>query len=651
MHAQHVAHTRTRRDHSQKELARIALHSTECRMRKMGARELTGYVSQFEMLSDKAGLDTDDREALQAFESGLHPLLYLEVRARQPGTYQQWIEEVIKAQRRWDKKPQRPGEALEYADKGQDGRHEWSVEATRGDTTGATHHHEYARTGPALRKRRTTKTEQEKKLEELRKKAHEYHKKLRPRQTARRLTVEDVPQAPLGEISTPQPRALTPGEEEQLALYGPPDDTWGVPENLELQYPQAPPAEAREQYAGPAHTTGGDWQGEVAAARQELAEVKPWVEHQASPDAMDMLAGRARVAARLRGGAASPPEGGRDLMGTPWDCPNRHLPRVPRRRGRRRGRRGAQPQQEEEGPGGAEEYAGLYVPGEASEYAEGSSVATGRWTPSRVWGQDQEQDELYGPADTNGDANSEQEVEDTIGAPQGIYEDDDDSDRSHEWRFGSDNEDPPATAREEYDDYPELGWNIEDRNSNHGHDWGHGLNGTITGGPVGADPPPNLRPRRGDGRPETPPHVTRAVDEAWNAYLQREGRPAQPRYWAPRTTDEEDKSRWIDRAAQSTGTRYPGHFPLEEGQLEEEPFGDDQVWAAVLAQEERRHAEVMQQRAEYHGMSPSTDSRDEEEIERMLQDTQARMERLSLGPDERHLPGERLAYARTESEE
>ncbi|KAI9452925.1 hypothetical protein BJY52DRAFT_1225883 [Lactarius psammicola] len=79
--------------------------------------------------------------------------------------------------------------------------------------------------------------------------------------------------------------------------------------------------------------------------------------------------------------------------------------------------------------------------------------------------------------------------------------------------------------------------------------------------------------------------------------------------------------------------------PLEEGQLEEEPFGDDQVWAAVLAQEEQRHAEVMRQQAEYHGMSPSTNSRDEEEVERMLQDTQARMERLSLEPDERHLPG------------
>ncbi|KAI9447073.1 hypothetical protein BJY52DRAFT_1228499 [Lactarius psammicola] len=78
--------------------------------------------------------------------------------------------------------------------------------------------------------------------------------------------------------------------------------------------------------------------------------------------------------------------------------------------------------------------------------------------------------------------------------------------------------------------------------------------------------------------------------------------------------------------------------PLEEGQLEEEPFGDDQVWAAVLAQEEQRHAEVMRQRAEYHGMSPSTDSRDEEEVERMLQDAQARMERLSLEPDEQHLP-------------
>ncbi|KAI9441142.1 kinase-like domain-containing protein [Lactarius psammicola] len=79
--------------------------------------------------------------------------------------------------------------------------------------------------------------------------------------------------------------------------------------------------------------------------------------------------------------------------------------------------------------------------------------------------------------------------------------------------------------------------------------------------------------------------------------------------------------------------------PLEEGQLEEEPFGNDQVWAVVLAQEEQCHAEVMQQWAEYHGMSPSTDSRDEEEVERMLQDMQARMERLSLGPDERHLPG------------
>ncbi|KAI9444398.1 hypothetical protein BJY52DRAFT_1228885 [Lactarius psammicola] len=79
--------------------------------------------------------------------------------------------------------------------------------------------------------------------------------------------------------------------------------------------------------------------------------------------------------------------------------------------------------------------------------------------------------------------------------------------------------------------------------------------------------------------------------------------------------------------------------PLEEGQLEEEPFGDDQVWAVVLAQEEQRHAEVMRQRAEYHGMSPSTNSRDEEEVERMLQDTQARMERLSLELDERHLPG------------
>ncbi|KAI9440223.1 hypothetical protein BJY52DRAFT_1229563 [Lactarius psammicola] len=91
--------------------------------------------------------------------------------------------------------------------------------------------------------------------------------------------------------------------------------------------------------------------------------------------------------------------------------------------------------------------------------------------------------------------------------------------------------------------------------------------------------------------------------------------------------------------------------PLEEGQLEEEPFSDDQVWAAVLAQEEQRHAEVRRQRAEYHSMSPSTNSRDEEEVERMLQDTQARMERLSLELDERHLPGERSAYARTESEE
>ena len=91
--------------------------------------------------------------------------------------------------------------------------------------------------------------------------------------------------------------------------------------------------------------------------------------------------------------------------------------------------------------------------------------------------------------------------------------------------------------------------------------------------------------------------------------------------------------------------------PLEEGQLEEEPFSDDQVWAAVLAQEEQRHAEVMRQRAKYHGMSPSTDSHDEEEVERMLQDTQARMERLSLEPDERHLPGERSAYARTATPE
>ncbi|KAI9451476.1 hypothetical protein BJY52DRAFT_1190996 [Lactarius psammicola] len=91
--------------------------------------------------------------------------------------------------------------------------------------------------------------------------------------------------------------------------------------------------------------------------------------------------------------------------------------------------------------------------------------------------------------------------------------------------------------------------------------------------------------------------------------------------------------------------------PLEEGQLEEEPFSDDQVWAAVLAQEEQHHAEVMQQRAEYHGMSPSTDSHDEEEVERMLQDMQARMEQLSLEPDEWHLPGERSAYTRTESPE
>ena len=91
--------------------------------------------------------------------------------------------------------------------------------------------------------------------------------------------------------------------------------------------------------------------------------------------------------------------------------------------------------------------------------------------------------------------------------------------------------------------------------------------------------------------------------------------------------------------------------PFEEGQLEEEPFGDDQVWAAVLAQEEQRHAEVMRQRAEYHGMSPNTNSRDEEEVEQMLQDTQARMERLSLEPDERHLLGERSAYARTATPE
>ncbi|KAI9439384.1 hypothetical protein BJY52DRAFT_1229688 [Lactarius psammicola] len=79
--------------------------------------------------------------------------------------------------------------------------------------------------------------------------------------------------------------------------------------------------------------------------------------------------------------------------------------------------------------------------------------------------------------------------------------------------------------------------------------------------------------------------------------------------------------------------------PLKEGQLEEEPFGNEQVWVAVLAQEEQRHAEVMQQRARYHGMSPSMDSCDEEEVERMLQDMQARMERLSLEPDEWHLPG------------
>ncbi|KAI9449741.1 hypothetical protein BJY52DRAFT_1227615 [Lactarius psammicola] len=83
--------------------------------------------------------------------------------------------------------------------------------------------------------------------------------------------------------------------------------------------------------------------------------------------------------------------------------------------------------------------------------------------------------------------------------------------------------------------------------------------------------------------------------------------------------------------------------PLEEGQLEEEPFGDDQVWAAVLAQEEQHHAEVMRQRAEYHGMSPSTNSHDEEEVEQMLQDTQARMERLSLEPDGRHLPVRKTA--------
>ncbi|KAI9447357.1 hypothetical protein BJY52DRAFT_1228299 [Lactarius psammicola] len=79
--------------------------------------------------------------------------------------------------------------------------------------------------------------------------------------------------------------------------------------------------------------------------------------------------------------------------------------------------------------------------------------------------------------------------------------------------------------------------------------------------------------------------------------------------------------------------------PLEEGQLEEEPFGDNQVWAAVLAQKEQRHTEVMRQRAKYHGMSPSTNSCDKEEVEQMLQDTQARMERLSLELDERHLPG------------
>ncbi|KAI9444397.1 hypothetical protein BJY52DRAFT_1228884 [Lactarius psammicola] len=79
--------------------------------------------------------------------------------------------------------------------------------------------------------------------------------------------------------------------------------------------------------------------------------------------------------------------------------------------------------------------------------------------------------------------------------------------------------------------------------------------------------------------------------------------------------------------------------PLKEGQLEEEPFGDDQVWAVVLALEEQRHVEVMRQRAKYHGMSPSTDSCDKEEVERMLQDMQARMERLFLEPEERHLLG------------
>ncbi|KAI9449512.1 hypothetical protein BJY52DRAFT_1227729 [Lactarius psammicola] len=63
--------------------------------------------------------------------------------------------------------------------------------------------------------------------------------------------------------------------------------------------------------------------------------------------------------------------------------------------------------------------------------------------------------------------------------------------------------------------------------------------------------------------------------------------------------------------------------PLEEGQLEEEPFGDNQVWAAVLAQEEQHHTEVIME-----------DLCDEEEVEWMLQDTQRRMKWLSLEPDE-----------------
>ncbi|KAI9454349.1 hypothetical protein BJY52DRAFT_1225146 [Lactarius psammicola] len=78
--------------------------------------------------------------------------------------------------------------------------------------------------------------------------------------------------------------------------------------------------------------------------------------------------------------------------------------------------------------------------------------------------------------------------------------------------------------------------------------------------------------------------------------------------------------------------------PLEEGQLEEEAFSDNQVWAAVLAQEEQHHTEVIRQQAEHYGMLPSMeDSCDKEEVEQMLQDTQARMEQLSLELDEQHL--------------